>query len=80
MNRMRQQGMGSSQWIVAWVRQRASQIRRKMPHGPDRAVREGFLEVELELSPQGGVWSGEEQACRRDGAFLPSLGCRTPVC
>lgn len=81
MNRMRQQGTGQlSMDCNMGVWQQASQIQRKIPHGPDRAVREGFLEAEFELSPQGGVWSGEEQACWGDGVFLPSLGCRTPVC
>lgn len=42
------------------VRQQAPQIPRKIPHGPDGAVREGFLEVELELSQQGGGWRAGE--------------------
>lgn len=56
-----------------------SQIWRKIDTPRAVTVREGFLEVELELSPEGRVGSGEEQAWWRDGAFLPLLRCGPPV-
>lgn len=36
--------------------------------------------MEFELSLEGRMWSGEEQAWWGDGAFLPSRGRRGTVC
>lgn len=57
---MRRQGKGHSWWAVTWIQGgRHPKLGEGTPWA--RAVREGFLEVDFELSPKGHILGGVEQ-------------------